>query len=343
MSNEIGSIENESNKEENESNGENIENDSDDSVKKLDTEKDSNLEEGEEENELDEDQANANPTLEFDVVKEGISLLCKTGNGLEHAYARFDCIGKKIENIDILENYIYLRFIDLSKNKLENISVLKNLTHLITLNVSHNKLVKIPILNLPYLQRANFSHNNIKIVDEPLNYPLLEILDLSNNKIRKIYISETTLLNVHTLELRSNKIKSINGINMPNLRNLFMAANRITLLSGISNMVQLSTLHLRDNAVENLEGSNKILHIAELKKLVLLPALTSLMMMDNPVNDEEDYRLESLILLRKLDRLDKEMYTREERIEAQEIQEQRTAELQKVENETEEAEEQINE
>lgn len=47
---------------------------------------------------------------------------------------------------------------------------------------------------------------------------------------------------------------------------------------------------------------------------------------ENPAAEEEDYRLEVLITLRKLERLDKEEYNDEEREEAEQIYEQRRQE-----------------
>lgn len=40
---------------------------------------------------------------------------------------------------------------------------------------------------------------------------------------------------------------------------------------------------------------------------------------ENPVADEDDYRIEVLISLRRLERLDKDEYTEEERQEAEEV------------------------
>ena len=44
---------------------------------------------------------------------------------------------------------------------------------------------------------------------------------------------------------------------------------------------------------------------------------------ENPCTEEDDYRIEVLIALRKLERLDKEEYQEEERTEAEAIAEQR--------------------
>ena len=48
--------------------------------------------------------------------------------------------------------------------------------------------------------------------------------------------------------------------------------------------------------------------------------------LDNPISGEDDYRLEMLIALRRLERLDKDEYNDDERQEAQEIYEQRRLE-----------------
>ena len=42
-------------------------------------------------------------------------------------------------------------------------------------------------------------------------------------------------------------------------------------------------------------------------------------LLENPVADEDDYRIEVLITLRRLERLDKDDYTEEERQEAEEV------------------------
>ena len=44
---------------------------------------------------------------------------------------------------------------------------------------------------------------------------------------------------------------------------------------------------------------------------------------ENPIGDEDDYRLEVLIALRRVERLDKDEYNEDERQEAQDIYEQR--------------------
>ena len=52
----------------------------------------------------------------------------------------------------------------------------------------------------------------------------------------------------------------------------------------------------------------------------------TIFLVENPASDEDDYRLEVLIALRRIERLDKDEYNEDERQEAQEIYEQRRQE-----------------
>ena len=54
---------------------------------------------------------------------------------------------------------------------------------------------------------------------------------------------------------------------------------------------------------------------------MLSSTLKSLSFLETPVTETENYRIETLILLRLLDKLDKEKFTDDERLEAQELSE----------------------
>ena len=87
---------------------------------------------------------------------------------------------------------------------------------------------------------------------------------------------------------------------------MFIAANRITSLEGISTLNNLEILHIRDNQIQSFgehfaEGSlpnlryinlraNNVDKLDEVKKLSVLPKLTELVLTDNPLVEEEDYR-----------------------------------------------------
>ncbi|XP_067658479.1 leucine-rich repeat-containing protein 23-like isoform X2 [Haliotis asinina] len=299
--------------------------------------------------EEEEEKLPANPLSE-EIMAESLSLLCKTGDGLAHAYVRLDVHDREITDICKLNEFIHIRYVDVSKNNLKDISPLCALTHMLTLKADENMLTSAKLEEMPFLQVASFSHNRINNT-EGINHPNLEQLNLNNNNISHVSgLDASKLTRLHTLELRGNRLESTDGIYLPNLKNLFLAANVIRRLEGMSRLCGLTTLHLRDNQIDNLEGfaeeqallqyvnlrGNNVSNIKECNKLKVLPKLRALALGENPIAEEDDYRLEVLIALRSLERLDKDEYTEEERSEAEEIYEQRRQEEEANEGVTEE-------
>ncbi|XP_075258980.1 leucine-rich repeat-containing protein 23-like [Convolutriloba macropyga] len=279
--------------------------------------------------------------LTLEVISQSISLLCKIGTGLAHAYVRLDVHDKELTNITMLSTFVHLRYIDISMNSIKDISPLNCLTHMLTLKSDRNLLASPALAQLPYLQSANFAKNKI-IAAEGVDHPLLETLHLSYNKISSLSSFATlNLTMLHTLELRSNQLRTTKGLVIPTLRNLYLAQNVIKYLEDVDKLCNLQLLHMRDNHIEHLDGfsennralqylnlrSNHVTAKKEIQKLKVLPMLRCVVMAECPISDEDDYRVEVLIALRKkIERLDKDEYTEEERQEAEEISEQRRAE-----------------
>ncbi|XP_074839714.1 leucine-rich repeat-containing protein 23 [Carettochelys insculpta] len=303
-------------------------------------------EEGEEEKDPAEEEESLVPCLlTEELMKEGLSLLCKTGNGLAHAYVKLEAKEKDLTDISLLQNYIHLRYVDLSENKLRDLSPLGSLIHLLWLKVDGNRLTSPHLPELPYLQIASFAFNRIRDTDG-ITHPRLGSLSLKGNEIQVISgLDLGKLTSLHTLELRGNKLQTTAGLHLPKLRNLYLAQNFITHLEGLEELVQLTSLHLRDNKLETLDGFSKsmkclqylnlrgngILNLQEMAKLQVLPMLRALVLMDNPCSDETEYRMEALVLLPHLERLDKDFFEEDERAEAQETRQRRQDEAQEVE------------
>ncbi|XP_006862817.1 PREDICTED: leucine-rich repeat-containing protein 23 [Chrysochloris asiatica] len=273
-----------------------------------------------------------NPLSE-DLMKEGLSLLCKTGNGLAHAYVKLEVKERDLTDIYLLRSYIHLRYVDVSENHLTDLSPLNYLTHLLWLKADGNRLRSARLDELPYLQIASFAYNQITDT-EGICHPRLGSLDLKGNHIRMVTGLDPQKLNsLHTLELRGNQLDSTLGINLPKLKNLFLAQNMLKKVEGLEKLSNLTTLHLRDNQIETLNGfseemkslqylnlrGNMVTDLGELSKLRDLPKLRALVLLENPCTDESDYRQEALVQMVHLERLDKDFYEDEERAEAEEI------------------------
>ncbi|XP_039073447.1 leucine-rich repeat-containing protein 23 [Hyaena hyaena] len=286
--------------------------------------------------------------LTEDMMKEGLSLLCKTGSGLAHAYVKLEVKDRDLTDIQLLRSYIHLRYVDVSENHLTDLSPLNFLTHLLWLKADGNRLRSARLNELPYLQIASFAYNQITDT-EGISHPRLGSLDLKGNRIRMVTgLDPQKLISLHTLELRGNQLETTLGINLPKLKNLFLAQNMLKKVEGLENLRILTTLHLRDNQIETLSGfskemtslqylnlrGNMVTHVGELAKLRELPRLRALVLLDNPCTDDSDYRLEALVQIAHLERLDKDFYEEEERAEADEIR-QRMKEAQGQEAEPE--------
>ncbi len=111
-------------------------------------------------------------------------------------------------------------------------------------------------------------------------------------------ISELTGINsknlpcLRILDLHANQLQTLSGLHLPTLQRLYLASNRITQCDGIQGLVQLTTLHLRNNLVSTLDAftpslkalqyinlrGNGVETISEVSKLKSLPLLRALVL-----------------------------------------------------------------
>ncbi|XP_070695036.1 leucine-rich repeat-containing protein 23 [Pempheris klunzingeri] len=303
--------------------------------------------EGEEEThqEVGEDEKVQVCHLNQEMISQGLSLLCRTGNGLGHAFVKLDLKEKMLKDIAAISSYNHLRFLDLSHNHLTDLSPLASLTQLLWLKVDSNTVAGFkgqPFAQLTYLQWLSMAVNQITDLDSLVG-PALESLNLTGNRIQTVTgLQSGCFANLVTLELKGNHLETTDGINLPNLRQLYLAQNVIKHLEGLERLERLTILHLRDNQLSSLEGlsanmkclqylnvrGNTISDEDALKFLGLVSkTLRALVLSENPLVEMADYRLSVLVLLPQLERLDKDPVSPEERTEAQ----QRTMELKEEE------------
>ncbi|XP_041802530.1 leucine-rich repeat-containing protein 23 [Chelmon rostratus] len=274
--------------------------------------------------------------LTQEAISQGLSLLCQTGNGLGHAFVKLDLKDRRLNDIAAISNYIHLRFLDVSNNHLTDLSPVASLTQLLWLKVDNNAVACFkgqPFAQLTYLQWLSMAVNRLTDLDGLVG-PALESLNLSGNGIQRVNgLQSGYFANLVTLELRGNNLETTDSINLPNLQRLYLAQNAIKHLEGLGKLERLTTLHLRDNLLDTLDGlspnmkclqylnvrGNAIINESALRCLGLVSkSLRALVISDNPVVETTDYRLTVLILLPQLERLDKDPVSPEERTEAKE-------------------------
>ncbi|ORY53130.1 L domain-like protein [Rhizoclosmatium globosum] len=204
--------------------------------------------------------------LTSEMVGQHISLLARTGNGLSHAYTRLEIHSKNLTNIDVLENYLHLRYIDLAENAISDISALSSLEYLLSIDFHANKIKKIPASmdKRKYLQQANFAKNMIESIDVT-DWPMIAWLNLNENKLSEVRLPEFGEL-IH-LEARGNKITTTRGINARKLERLYLGGNQIKALD-LDDKPNLQILHVRDNQIVSLDGLNESLNHSTINNLV---------------------------------------------------------------------------
>ncbi|KAI3367720.1 hypothetical protein L3Q82_026558, partial [Scortum barcoo] len=162
----------------------------------------------------------------------------------------------------------------------------------------------------------------------------LEVLHLSHNGISNMAnLQLSRLTNLKALFLQGNEISQVEGLEgLQQLRELVLDRNRIKTLTDNSFIAQtvLLELHLAENRIRELNhldsltelrklflGMNKLQDISELEKLEVLPSLTELSVVGNPVSRNSLHRPAVVLRLSRLQVLDGVMVTLEERTRAE--------------------------
>nr|XP_033499540.1 leucine-rich repeat-containing protein 9 [Epinephelus lanceolatus] len=158
----------------------------------------------------------------------------------------------------------------------------------------------------------------------------LEVLHLSHNGISNMAnLQLSRLTNLKALFLQGNEISQVEGLEgLHQLRELVLDRNRIKALADNSFIAQnvLLELHLAENRIRELNhldplielrklflGMNKLQDTTELDKLEVLPSLTELSIVGNPVAKNSQHRPAIVLRLSQLQVLDGVMVTLEER------------------------------
>ncbi|KAJ0015560.1 hypothetical protein NQD34_009180, partial [Periophthalmus magnuspinnatus] len=210
-----------------------------------------------------------------------------------------------------------------------DLSCVSHMPALAILDASHNEISEFFGFQAPKnLKVVNFSHNRMTKMRDLSEFSSLSKLTLDNNNFSEICGLEPCVKLTH-LSLANNKISRISSVDKAPLIQLNLSGNKLTRIEGLENQLNLQVLDLSHNQISSLNGlqnihvlcllnlqKNMISEIQECKHIRNLLLLRDLNLLENPVQDQPDYRLSVVFLLQHLTALDQENVSPEEKVSA---------------------------
>ncbi|ODN00677.1 Leucine-rich repeat-containing protein 23 [Orchesella cincta] len=266
------------------------------------------------------DQPGDGIPLTRDIIRFGLSRIARTLDTFEFAYSRFDCRKKNICNIDALSKYVHLRIVDLGENKIKTCLPIASIQNLLLLNMESNLIESLAdVPDFPFLQALCLRRNKISSSDG-LFPNCLAYLQLADNYLEEVYgLTSDITPWLTVLELKGNKLKSLAGIDLPQLQRIYVAYNQLTDLKGLDGCPNLTHLHARNNNISHLEDfpafekleyvnlrANDLRRYTQMILLGNAQNIRTLILKDNPIYALADYRIEALAANQNVRRLDKD-------------------------------------
>ncbi|GLI61365.1 hypothetical protein VaNZ11_003728 [Volvox africanus] len=276
----------------------------------------------------------------------------RLGHRLFDRIRDLDCSGLRIRDVGVvflMEDLEGLQELNLDNNLLSDVSALALLRHLVVLRLNNNRLGEecsfMPARMLERnmdLVRALAARQ--QAVGQPLGgylqldaFPSLQVLQLGGNQVSSISsLQLNSITGLRSLFLQANDITRIEGLEgLLNLQELVLDRNRIRYIDmdALNGLPRLRELRLEENGLRSLHGfhpvartlqalhvgSNRISEPADLERLTTLTGLLELTLAGNPISRKNAYRAMVLAKCPRLQVLDQQMVTGEERDYAEQL------------------------
>ncbi|KAM9704742.1 leucine-rich repeat and guanylate kinase domain-containing protein [Menidia menidia] len=230
-------------------------------------------------------------------------------------------------DISALYNYVHLKRLELPYNNIKDLSCISHMPYLVLLDASHNEISTFFEFEPPKnLQEVNLSHNRIAEMKDLAGYASLCKLNLDYNKLSEVTGLQQCCRLTH-LSVAHNRISRIRSLDGLPLTHLCLRGNQLERIEGLENVKCLQVLDLSLNHITSLTGlqnlhilcsvdleKNQINEIEECKHIHELSLLRDLNLLENPVQNQPDYRLAVIFLLQHLTVLDREEIAAEEKV-----------------------------
>lgn len=188
---------------------------------------------------------------QYDIGVKNIHSLNFAGNVLTHI--------NFINGVETINAGSGVSYLDFQRNLINDISGLNDLISVDDngkLNLSSNKITNIDALsNLTYANDLDFSYNNISDISSLSNVLKIGRFNFSNNNISDMSPLKNALIGSNGyVTLNFNSITDINMLNFDNqnLKELHINNNKLSDVSVISDMRNLTTLNISNNNISDL-------------------------------------------------------------------------------------------
>ena len=177
---------------------------------------------------------------------------------------------RRINDKTLLESLGGFSNVRLNHNKIlsfglsSSLSLAKNAST-VNLYLEGNHLSRIPDFNsFPLLTSVRLGRNRIvELEKDRLNHPLISYIDLSDNRIRFVNSNILKAKRLYTLNLNRNRLTTLKPMcfaNLPALRNLYLAGNRLDIstfisgspFAGENSQLRLALLNLAHNQLSSV-------------------------------------------------------------------------------------------
>ncbi|KXS19943.1 P-loop containing nucleoside triphosphate hydrolase protein [Gonapodya prolifera JEL478] len=236
--------------------------------------------------------------------------------GITTVFTKLSLPAQGLTDLSFLKNFKYIQRLELPGNGISNVEPLSHLPNLVHLDLSNNKLTSVledircvsPSQTIPALESLDLSRNQIQRIGDLSRHKYLKRLSLERNLIMSIEGLEGCKF-LGELRLGHNGISKITGLDDLPLKKLDMRWNRLTCLSGLSRLHELTHLIAPHNAVSSLSSlagcsnTNPILShldlahnllsdVAELSTFKDATSLRSLVLKGNPITGRGEWEEE---------------------------------------------------
>ena len=179
----------------------------------------------------------------------------------------FQARGKRIRDLDGIQNLKSLTELSLGDNQIRDLSPLSNLVNLRKLWAEKNQISDLgPLSNLKNLTLLRLPINHISNVRPIAGLTKLRELALWNNQISDIS-SLSNLTELIAIELGENQISDISSLSrMTKLTMLSMMKNNINNIRALSGMNELQVIYLYENQINDINSLSNLRNL----KLVYL-------------------------------------------------------------------------